>query len=123
MDRLARGYDARLRRLNKAIPPIPPTPEELTRVDARRMELCAAALADRDESDLNLDEREQKLYARIRQHAPVLQELLAEGIVTASGQPGGADLPEDDHESRNDIVMNGHDDDDGYEEFVWGAYR
>ncbi|MDP9439882.1 MAG: hypothetical protein M3P49_14265, partial [Actinomycetota bacterium] len=58
-----------------------------------------------------------KLYARIRQHAPVLQELLAEGIVTASGQPGGADLPEDDHESR--IVTNGHDDNDGYEEFVW----
>ncbi|MDP9437758.1 MAG: hypothetical protein M3P49_03285 [Actinomycetota bacterium] len=89
MHRLARGYDARLRRLEAAIPPFPPTPEEIECVESRRLELCRAGLNAVEPEDLSEGERE--LFEKIQKSASIFLELVHEGLVSWSGGPGGGD--------------------------------
>jgi hypothetical protein len=83
----SRGYEERLRRLEAAIPPAPPTRAEVERANARRYALCAAAL-EGQEPPFKLTKEEQTLLAQARQYAPVFWEMIDEGIITPDGQPG-----------------------------------
>ncbi len=89
MHRLAKGYLARLRRLEAAIPPSPLTPEEIERVESRRLQLCRAGLNAVEPEDLSEGERE--LFEKIQKSAPIFLELVHEGLVSRSGGPGGGD--------------------------------
>ncbi len=108
MHRLAKGYLARLRRLEAAIPPSPPTPEEIERVESRRLELCRAGLDGVEPEDLNEGERE--LFEKIQKSAPIFRELAASGVLEGYGLDG------DDH----DVVGGPGLDYDGDEAFASG---
>ncbi len=90
MHRLSRAYESRLRRLNRAIPPVAPTPEERARQNERRLALCRAALAGEIPADLG-DGDERLLFSKIQKSAPIFMELVHEGIIDGHGQPGGVD--------------------------------
>jgi hypothetical protein len=87
MYRLSRGYEKRLRRLDAAIPPAPPTPVEIEHANARRQALYAAAL-EGQEPPFELTEEEHALLEEAREVVPVYWEMVSEGIITPEGQPG-----------------------------------
>ena len=89
MRRPVRSLERRLEALERQLAGLPerPTPEEQARRDARSLELCSAALEDRD-PDLELTAEEAALFEEVCRYVPVYREMIDEGIITPDGRPG-----------------------------------
>ena len=93
-----KGLEARVRKLEEAIPDPPPTAEEVAAADARRAELCRASLdgVPAERLDLNGEEEVVMYQYMLGVAAPVYRELIAAGVIDAeTGRPLGGAAPDD----------------------------
>ena len=92
-----RGLEARIRKLEGAIPEPPPTAEEVAAADARRAELCRTSLDGVPAEALDLAEVEREHYRYMLDVAgPVYQSLIDEGILDPeTGRPIGEAAPDE----------------------------
>jgi hypothetical protein len=86
--RLTRDLERRLEAIERQLARLPErlTPEEQARKEARLLNLCRAAVEDRD-PDLELTTGEAELLEKMRRYAPTFQELINEGIIGPYGEP------------------------------------